>query len=130
MTVATIIETELKQNMRGAKEIFDAATRCAILDVLSRAMLIKQTRFGAVEEYVAFDNAGCGFLTVRDNYNSGRSTITFNGRNYTKVERRYFNGDVNHRLTDAESPANLNTINESDYSEIYGIVATRADRSR
>lgn len=112
------------------QEIFDAARKKMILQTIKDGFVI-QTQDGDIEEYVAYDVVTKKpILKVRENYSSGRSTVVYNDKVYTKKDRRYITGDINHRLTDAESPESLNSINESDFSDIYGSIASVAIKVR
>ena len=123
----TTIETKNKYGeTTGKKEIFDQGVMKLILTTLDKAAQIKQTKDGDIEEYVALDSKGKELVRIRENYEKGRSTIHFDGHTYTKVDRHFFNGEINHALTNAESPVNGNTINEKDFEKVYGIMASRA----
>ena len=112
------------------QEIFDAAIKKLILQTIKDGFVI-QTQDGDIEEYVAYDVVTKKpILKVRENYSGGRSTVVYNDKVYTKKDRRYITGDINHRLTDAESPESLNSINESDFSDIYGSIASVAVKVR
>jgi hypothetical protein len=122
----TTIETKNMHGATGKKEIFDQGVMKLILMTLDRAAQIKQTQDGDIEEYVALDGEGKELVRIRENYAKGRSTIHFDGHTYTKVDRHFFNGEINHTYTDAESSLSANTVNEKDFAELYGIMASRA----
>ena len=124
--MSTIVEAKNKYGSTGKKEIFDQGTMKLMLMILEKAANVKQTQDGDIEEYVALDNNGKELVRIRENYVKGRSTIHFDGQVYTKVDRRFFNGEINHKLTDAESSLSANTVNEKDFEKIYGIMASRA----
>ena len=122
----TKIETKNMYGQVGKKEIFDQGVMKLILMTLDKADQIKQTQDGDIEEYVALDNNGKELVRIRENYAKGRSTIHFDGYTYTKIDRHFFNGEINHAYTDAESSLNTNTVNEKDFAKVYGIMASRA----
>jgi len=128
--MATTIDTYNRYGERGKKKIFDTGIKKVIIAALGKAGRVVQTKNGDIEEYVAFDNAGKEILKVRENYLKGRSTINFDGETYTKVDARYIDGTINHEYTDAESSKSLNTINEKDFSDLYSLIASRAELGR
>ena len=124
--MTTTIETKNMYGQAGKKEIFDEGNMKLIRMTLDKAAQIKQTQDGDIEEYVALDNNGKELVRIRENYAKGRSTIHFGGHSYTKIDRHFFNGEINHAYTDAESSLSTNTINEKDFAEVYKIMASRA----
>lgn len=122
----TTIETKNRLGETGVKQIFDQGVMKLILMALDKAANIKQTQDGDVEEYVALDSKGKELVRIRENYKTGRSTIHFGEHIYTKVDRHFFNGEINRARTDAESSSSANTLNEKDFSEVYRIMASRA----
>lgn len=115
----------------GKSEIFDAAKKQLILQAIKNGFVIQVQDTGDVEEYVAYDIATRKpVIRVRENYASGRSTVIYNDQVYTKRDHHYFNGEINHRLTDAESVDSPNSINEADFSEIYRNIASIAVKIR
>ncbi len=115
---------EVKSNFAiGKKEIFDNATKQLLIKAIN-ASTVKQTEDGDVEHYSIIQN-GKEIGHVRENFVKGRSTIAFNGKVYTKVDKTYVTGEINKRTTLAESPDSLNTINEKDFVEIYSLVASK-----
>lgn len=120
-------------NMHGqtlTKEIFDTATKKLILMALKNAAKIVQLQDGDIEEYAAYDANKKETVRIRENYERGRSTVHFDGKTYTKVDARHFDGSINHTFTDAESSRNTNTINESDFADLFTEIATRATLSK
>ena len=122
----TKVITKNARGESGEKEIFDRGVMKMILATLDAADRITQTEDGDIEEFVAVDKAGKELVRVRENYKKGRSTIHFDGKTYTKVDRYFVDGRINHRITDAESSESMNTINEREFSELYGIMAVRS----
>ena len=122
----TTIETKNRLGETGVKKIFDQGVMKLILMALDKAANIKQTQDGDIEEYVALDSKGQELVRIRENYKTGRSTIHFDEHIYTKVDRNFINGEINRARTDAESSSSTNTLNEKDFSKVYGIMASRA----
>lgn len=120
-------------NMHGqtlTKEIFDTATKKLILMALKNAAKVIQTQDGDIEEYAAYDDKNKETVRIRENYKHGRSTVHFDGKSYTKVDARHFDGSINHTFTDAESTRSTNTINESDFADLFAEIAARATLSK
>ena len=112
-------------------EIFDKATKQLILQTIKDG-ITKQTQDSAeVDEFTVYDaKTNQQVLKVRESYSANRSTITYGDKVYTKKDRHFITGDINHRLTDAESPESTNSINETDFVDIFTAVAYAAMKSR
>ena len=120
-------------NMHGqtfTKEILDAGTKKLILKALKDATKVLQTEDGDIEEYVAYDANNKELVRIRENYKQGRSTVHYDGKHYTKVDKHHFDGSINHTFTDAESSRSTNTINENDFADLYAEIAARATLSK